>query len=111
MDIMIFTDSIGDEYEIRHIVKVSKRKNGDRFYETNDGKWYSEAEFTPVKFNGVKLDSPILGEGDFIATRDKDGLYLSILKEEFLRVLKMKEQVPYDYSKYTIPTKPLPKGL
>ena len=76
MDIMIFTDSIGEEFEIRHIVKISRRKDGKRFYETNDGKWYAESEFNPIK--GRKHLNTV--SGDFIATRIQDGTYFIVPK-------------------------------
>lgn len=108
MGIMIFTDSIGEDFEIRHIVKISRRKGGKRFYETNDGKWYAEGEFVDKK------DFKFMGtprEGDFIATRIQDGMYFIVTKSKFNQILLMEAQTSYDYSKYTIPTKPLPKGL
>lgn len=107
MGIMIFTDSIEETFEIRHIVKISRRKGGKRFYETNDGKWYAESEFKPIK--GRKhLNTK---EGDFIATRIQDGTYFITPKAMFNHALLMEGQEPYDYSKYIMPSKPLPKGL
>lgn len=107
MGIMIFTDSIEETCEIRHIVKISRRKGGKRFYETNDGKWYAESEFKAIK--GRKhLNTK---EGDFIATRIQDGTYFIAPKDMFNRALLMEGQESYDYSKYTMPSKPLPKGF
>lgn len=107
MGIMIFTDSIGEDFEIRHIVRISRREGGKRFYETNDGKWYAESEFKAVK--GRKHLNTV--SGDFIATRIQDGTYFIVPQVKFNQILSMEEQEPYDYSKYTIPTKPLPKGF
>lgn len=102
--ICIFTDSIGDEFEIRLIVKVSKRKN-TRHFETNDGKWYSQDELSCN--NEYNIDA--IKEGDIIATSNK-GIVYTLFLDKFNEVCRMSDAEPYDASKYTN-DKPLPKGL
>lgn len=102
--ICIFTDSIGGEFEIRHIVKVSKRKE-TRHFETNDGRWYSQDELSCK--NEYNIDA--LKEGDIIATSNEGNVYTLFLDTfNFIRATTNLE--PYDASKYTNHN-PLPKGL
>lgn len=105
MGIMIFTDSIGDEFEIRHIEAISNRRDGSTHYETNDGRWYSKEVLMRDSVNYVDN----LEVGDIILYNNMCLLTSKI--ECFNKALLLEKQEPYDYSKYTIPTKPLPKGL
>lgn len=104
---MIFKDCVGDEFEIRHIVKVSKRGKSGRHYETNDGKWFSHAE---LKSSEIRLKDNLV-VGDIIATRLTDGTTIPS-KLSWLNLALCYEGLPnYKHSDFTIPTKPLPKGL
>lgn len=103
--IMIFTDSIGESFEIRHIVAISKRGYGEIHYETNDGTWFSKQEI--MERGDSFIDN--LEVGDIIVQSDKDFTTAKIYL--FNVALKFEGQPEYDHSKYTMPVKPLPKGL
>lgn len=105
--VMMFTDCVGDEFEVRHIVKVSKRGYGVKHYETNDGKWYSHEEL--IMSDLLIKDNLI--EGDIILTRESDGLCLSAKLSHFNLALCYSGISDYNHSEYTFPVKPLPKGL
>lgn len=103
--VLVFTDSIGEEFEIRHIVKVSTRLHGVKFYETNDGTWFSQDELKEQIF---KLD--YIKEKDLIATSSKSGTSFPLTIELFNRVAEMADCSHYNYEEHYTPT-PLPQGL
>lgn len=105
--VMLFTDSGGDEFEIRHIVKVSKRGYGIKYYETNDGTWYSHSELVASE---PRLKDYLV-EGDTIITRVSDGLVIPAKLSHFNLALYYDGVSDYNHSEYITPSKPLPKGL
>ena len=105
--VMMFTDCVGDEFEIRHIVKVSKRGYGVKHYETNDGKWYSHKE---LRDNEPRLRD-YLTTGDVILTRVSDGTLVPAKLSHLNLALDYEGLSDYDFSEYITPKKPLPKGL
>ena len=105
--VMLFTDCVGEEFEIRHIVKVSKRGYGIKHYETNDGTFYSHAELVA---NEPRLKDYLV-VGDTLATRVSDGTTIACKLSHLNLALDYEGLPDYNHSKYITPTKPLPKGL
>lgn len=105
--VMLFTDCVGDEFEIRHIVKVSKRGYGIKHYETNDGTWYSHAELVA---NEPRLKDYLV-VGDILATRVSDGLVIPAKLSHLNLALDYAGLSNYNHSEYITTSKPLPKGL
>lgn len=105
--VMLFTDSDGNEFEIRHIVKISKRGYGIKHYETNDGTWYSHSEL----IDSEPRLKDYLVEGDTIITRVSDGLVIPAKLSHFNLALYYDGESDYKHSEYINPSKPLPKGL
>lgn len=104
--VMMFTDCIGDEFELRHIVKVSKRGYGVKHYETNDGTWFSHAELVG---NEPRLKDYLV-EGDIIATRVSDGLVVPAKLSIINLALYYSGSQDYKHSEHYT-SKQLPKGL
>ena len=105
--VMLFTDCVGAEFEIRHIVKVLKRGYGIKHYETNDGTFYSHAELVA---NEPRLKDYLV-VGDTIITRVSDGLVIPAKLSHLNLALDYEGLPDYNHNKYTMPVKPLPKGL
>ena len=103
----MFTDSVGEEFELRHITKVSKRGYGTKYYETNDGKFYSHEELLANE----PLLKDYLVNGDIIATRVHDGSCIASKLSHINLALYYEGVEDYKHSEHLIPTKPLPKGL
>lgn len=104
--VLVFTDSIGEECEVRHIVKVSTRLHGEKFYETNDGKWFSKRELQ----DNVAYSVDCVQDKDLILTSSSSGLSFPMYVSDFNFVASMQDCPHYDYEEYTN-TKPLPQGL
>lgn len=104
--VKVFTDSFGDEFELRHIVKVSKRGHGIKHYETNDGTWYSHAELVADK---PKLKDYLI-EGDIIAVRVSDGLIIPAKLSHINLALYYEGEPDYEHSEHYT-SKLIPKGL
>lgn len=100
MENMVFTDSRGLDYDVRHVVGVSKRST-DMFYETNDGTWYSHDELQDTR----------LAQGDIILTSTLTGNVFTMKLEQFNFVLALDKLPKYSPADFTEPKKPLPKGL
>ena len=105
--VMMFTDCVGDEFEIRHIVKVSKRGYGVKHYETNDGTWYSHSELVASE---PRLRD-YLTKGDVVLTRVSDGILVPAKLSHLNLTLDYEGLSDYDFNEYITPKKPLPKGL
>lgn len=104
--IKVFTGSVGDEFELRHIVKVSKRGKGIKHYETNDGTWYSHSELVSSE---PKLKDYLV-EGDIIAVRVSDGSVIPAKLSHVNLALYYEYEADYKHSEHYTPN-PLPKGL
>lgn len=98
-NIMVFTDSQGIEFEVRHIIEKSVRSD-NTYYEANDGKWYSHDE----------LDDDRLMKDDIIITSNEGNIYTMKLNQ-FNFILALHNLPVYDIFLHTVEKQPLPKGL